>query len=98
MHVPAGLGEQRRHVTGRALRFSVEYCLAASCGNAIEAAIGRRGRGDGKLIKVKRRKLRGNQIGSASNIRRACLRGYGKLDQIIQSRIKEGSLAVHLEV
>jgi hypothetical protein len=44
VHVPAWLREQRRHVTGRAVCFSVENYLAASGGCSVEAAFRRRGR------------------------------------------------------
>src|SRR6185436_16349729 len=85
-------------MTGRALRLVVEECLAASGGCRIETAFRGNGRRDGKLIIVKRRKLPSDQIRAASHISESCFRGYWELDGIIQPRIEERSLAVHLKV
>src|SRR5262245_11550287 len=60
MHVPTRLSENRRHVTRRAFRFTVEYCFSVL--GCRRRATRIRRRGDGELIKMQSRELRSDQI------------------------------------
>src|SRR6185369_16867384 len=98
MHVPPWFAEDRRHVTRRTLRWSVEHSLTARGCRSVETSRRRSGRRYRELIEVKRRQLRRDQIRIAAHVAKTCTRRDRKLGCIIETRIVEGSLSVHLEV
>ena len=98
VHVPAGLGEDRRHVTHRTLRLAVEHRRAACRSRGIETSRRRRGRRNRELIKLKRRKFCGDQIGIATHVAKTFARRDREFHRIVQTRIVKRSLPVHLEI
>src|SRR4029453_13522623 len=63
VHVPAWLGEQRRHVAACAAGLAAEQRSTAACGCGVEGAAGRSRRPQAQLIVMQRGKLRGDQVG-----------------------------------
>src|SRR6266545_2034146 len=85
-------------MTDCTLRLAHEYCLATRSRLLVEATFRRRGRRDGKLIEVQRRKFCGGQIWGAAHVSKTVPRSDRKFYWIIQSRIIEGPFAVYLQV
>src|SRR5689334_6568013 len=98
VHIPTGLTKHRRHVTLRALRLAIEERRATCRGRCVETSRRRSRCRDCELIKMKRRKFCRDQIRIAAHVAetRAC--SDRKLHRIVESRIAERSLPVHLEV
>src|SRR6185295_3052049 len=85
VHVPARLGVDRWHVASRTLRLIFEQHCAACRRCRIETS-GRRYRcGDRELVKLKRGKLRGNQIRIASHVAETGARGNREFDRIVET-------------
>src|SRR5205823_13561055 len=77
--------------------FSAEECVSPFGGLFIEAAL-RRNRGwNRQLIEVKRRKLSGNQVRIILNMAEVVRGRDRELRRIVEPRIEECSLAVHLQ-
>src|SRR5207248_3304550 len=57
VQIPAGFGEQRRHVAAGAARFIFENFFALLCGGAIEASCRRLRCWQRQLVKMQRRKF-----------------------------------------
>src|SRR5215471_20952995 len=85
-------------MTGCALRQAIKYFPTTRSRFSVEAAFRRRGRWDGKLIEMQRRKFCGGQIGSAAHVSETVPRSDRKFYRIIKARIIEGPFAVHLQV
>src|SRR5215213_8578705 len=98
VHVPSWLSVDRWHVTGRTLCRTFEHSLTSCGSGGIKAAGRRRRRGDCELKELKRRKFRGDQIRITAHVTKTCTRCNRKLHWIIQARIVERTLPVHLEV
>src|SRR5262249_60695023 len=94
----AWFGEQRRNVAGRALSLPVEQCLPSSSRIFVETAIRRRRRLQGKLIEVEGAKLWSHQVWIVSYISEAVACSDRELHRVVEPRIIESSLAVHLQV
>src|SRR5262249_45663628 len=98
VRVPAGLRVERRGAGGGAAGLAREELAAASRRARIEAA-GRRARGgDGELVEVQGRQLRGDQIGLVLDVGETRGRGDRELRGVVQASVDERSLAVHLEI
>jgi len=94
VHIPTGLGKQRRHMAGGALRFAVEDRLPTRSRATVKAACWRRGRRYRELIKVKRGELRGDQVRGIPHITEAVCRGYRKLSGVVQPWVEKRPFAM----
>src|SRR5262245_54607873 len=98
MHVPAGLGEKRRHMANGTLGTSAEEFLPAP-GCRMIVRIARWGwRIQRQLIEMEIRKFWRYQVYIAANIVEAIARRNGKARRVRQTRIIEGSFPVHFEI
>ena len=99
VHVPAGLGEERRHVARRAVGRAVEERLAALGGARVEAAAPAASapgsRADRTAAPAASSVIRS---GSLSHVAEARARRDRELRRVVQPGIEEGALAVHLEI
>src|SRR5437763_2870223 len=68
VQVVARLGEERRHVAARAPRLAVEQRLAAARRRRTEGAGERLRCGDGQLIEMQSRELRGQPVGHTARV------------------------------
>src|SRR5690606_5255142 len=91
MHVPAGLGEERRHMATRAVRSLLEHFFTPLCRRGVVTAARRSWRGQAQLIEVKWCELLRHQIRLAANITEPCPCRDGELDRIVQPGIEEGA-------
>ena len=99
MHLPARLGVERRHIAGCASPLALEDHLAPLGGRAVIRGRGWHGRWDGELVEVE-----GGELGSDTVVGEALVvpepgaRCDGELGAIVEARIVEHALAVHLVV
>src|SRR6185503_3508716 len=98
VHVPARLGVDRWHVTDRAFRLTFEHCRSACRCCGVERSRRRCRRGYCELVKLKRRKFCSNQVRITAHVAETRARGDREFHRIVQTRIVERSLPVHLEV
>ena len=98
MHVPAGLGEKRWNMARRTPRRTIEQRLAALRSFLVEASFPRFGRRNSELIELQRAQLGGDQVGIIADVAEPVRRRDGKAHGIVEARVKERALAVHLEV
>ena len=83
VHVPAGLGEERRNVATRASSAAVEDRLAALRGLGVEAAFWWRGCRDGELVEVEGSELRGDEVGRATHVAEAGPGRHRELERVV---------------
>src|SRR5262245_41479930 len=98
MHVPAGLGVKRRDVAARAACVPLEERLAALRRSEVEAALRRARRGQAHLVVMQRWQLGGDQVRGLAHVAETRRSGDRELCGVVQARIVEGALALHLEV
>src|SRR5262249_28388909 len=98
MQVPPRLGVDRRYVAGRALRLTGEDGFAARGGGLVEAALRRRRSRYRELVDLERRKLRRDEIGVGPDMAEAGARRDRELRRVVEARVEEGALPVHLQV
>src|SRR5689334_8730199 len=98
MHVPSRLSHQRLDMAAGTLTFAVEDFFAACCSRAIKTTLGRRGRRKRELIEMKSRELGSDLVIGIGNVPKTILGSHGEFRGIVQSRIKEVALAMHLKV
>ena len=98
MQVPARVGECPRLMAATALGFAAEKD-APAFGSLLVVTAGRGHRcGNRELVKMESRELGADHIVVAVHMTKMVFRGNGKLFCVIQPRIIEISLAVHLQV
>jgi len=97
MHVPSGLGEQRRNVATRALGLTFKNLLASFGSLLVNAALGQGRSNKPKLIEMERSEFRRHQVGIVPYVCETVLRRDRELLHVVQSRIEKVSLAMHLK-
>src|SRR5262249_16767174 len=85
-------------VAARALRLAGEQRAAALGGVLVEAARGRSRRRERELVEVECRKLRGDAVVLARHVAEMVLGRDRELRGVVETRIEERAVAVHLEV
>src|SRR5262245_38732041 len=98
MQIPARLGKNRWYMAGSASGFAIEDNLPASGSGRMEGAWRRLGCGKSQLIEVERREFGCDQIYTVLFVAQTGFGGDGILLRIIQARIVERSLPVHLQI
>ena len=77
---------------------AVEHGLAALAAAASYESFGRLRGGDRQLVEVQRRELGGDQVRRRPRLLPKPLGGHGELLRVLQTRVEERPLAVHLRV
>src|SRR5579864_5433255 len=85
-------------MAGCALGLTFEKFFAASRRVFIEAAHRRLWRSNAQLIELQVGEFRRDQIGGISNVAKPRSGCYGKLRRIVEPRIEERSLTMHLQI
>ncbi len=102
VQVPAGLGSDGLDVTLVALRLPGEKRVAVSRSRDVETAARRRRRRNRELVEVQVRELRRDAVVLGAQIRveipESVRGGDRKLARVVQARVPESALSVHLEV
>src|SRR5450759_4081340 len=80
------------------LRLAFENLLAALSRFFIEAPLRRLRRRNAKLVELQSGKLRRDQIRGVSDVAKTRCRSHGELSEIIEPRIEERPLTVHLQI
>src|SRR5256885_9084477 len=98
MQVPAGFCIERVSVAASALGLAAEELIAALRGLFVEAVGRRYGRGQGHLKEMQRFNFGSNPIVFAGDVPKVLFGGDGEFIGIVQTRVKERSFSVHLQV
>jgi len=98
VHAPPRLCEERWHVASRAPAGAIEHLFPALGRFGIEASIFRLRRRHSQLVEVEGGELRRDQIIFGLPVAELGLGGDRELFLVVQPRIEEGSLPVHLQV
>src|SRR5215213_9827957 len=98
MHGPARFTEQRRDMAARTVGLTHKELSTAQRGLRVETVGGGFGRQKRKLVELKGSQLRRDQVRIISQIAEAVGSRERKLFGVVQARIEEGALTMHLEV
>src|SRR5262249_13068784 len=96
MHIPTRVGENRRHVTRCAFRFTLEYRFSVLDYRGRVMRVRRRGYRE--LIKMQSGEFWSDQIRIIAYVSKSGPRRYRELSCVIQTRIVERTLSVHFQV
>src|SRR5712692_255550 len=97
VHVPAGLGVERRNVALGAVGLAGEQLLPARRRVLVEAVLRRPRSLEAELVSVQRSQLGGDQVRVGFHMPEPLAGSYGEFVRVVEARVVEVSLPVHLE-